>query len=176
MGRELDYNREFKVSYGPACRITVNGQAMGYSGTDAYRIYGATDDNKKYSFGVTQSGKMEINSDVSIEIVAGEENGKKGEDIVITSRNGNVSIVADKNGCIKIKGAHIAIEAAEDLEITAGNDMILTATKILLDGNTVSSDAIDGNLAPEGKTFLEKAFEGTFVGNDVLKDKLKQDC
>ena len=44
-----------------------------------------------------------------------------------------------------------------------------TATKILLDGNTVSSDAIDGNLAPDGKTFLEKAFEGTFVGNDVLE-------
>jgi len=176
MAREKDHNKEFVSIYGPTCRVTVNGQTMGYTGTDIYRLYGATEDNNKFSFGVSQSGKMEINSDVSIEIVAGENNGKKGEDILISSRNGNISIVADKNGCIKIKGAHIAIEAAEDLEITAGNDMILTATKILLDGSTVSSDAIDGNLAPEGKTFLEKAFEGTFVGDDVLKDKLKQDC
>jgi len=176
MGRELDYNREFKVSYGPSCRVTVNGQTMGYNGTDAYRVYGATEDNKKFSFGVTQSGKMQINSDISIEIVAGEENGKRGEDIVINSRNGNISIVADKNGCIKIKGANIAIEASEDLEITAGNEMILSATKILLDANSVSSDAIDGNLAPDGETFLEKAFEGSFVGNDVLKNKLKEDC
>jgi len=51
----------------------------------------------------------------------------------------------------------------------------LTATKILLDGNSVSAEAIDGNLAPEGKTFLERAFDGTFVGVDVLKNLLKGD-
>ena len=175
MGRELDYNREFKVSYGPACRITVNGQAMGYSGTDAYRIYGATDDNKKYSFGVTQSGKMEINSDVSIEIVAGEENGKKGEDIVINSRNGNIDIVASANGCIKIRcGGSIAFEST-DVSFVC-NEFKVNGNKIVLDGNTVQSRAIDGNLAPPGETFIEKAFDGTFVGEDVIQNTLKQDC
>jgi len=171
-----DYNKEFKVTYGPTCRVTVNGQTMGYSGTDVYRLYGATDDNKKFSIGVSQSGKMEINSDVSIDIVAGEENSNKGEDILIHSRRGNISITADRNGCIKIRGTHIAIEASGDMELTAGNEMRLEATKIILDGNTAQVEAIDGNLAEEGKTFLEKAFEGTFVGNDVLKNKLKEDC
>jgi len=175
MAREKDYNREFKVSYGPACRITVNGQAMGYSGTDAYRIYGATDDNKKYSFGVTQSGKMEINSDVSIEIVAGEENGKKGEDIVINSRNGNIDIVASANGCIKIRcGGSIAFEST-DVSFVC-NEFKVNGNKIVLDGNTVQSRAIDGNLAPPGETFIEKAFDGTFVGEDVIQNTLKQDC
>jgi len=175
MAREKDYNREFKVSYGPACRVTVNGQSMGYSGTDAYRIYGATDDNKKYSFGVTQSGKMEINSDVSIEIVAGEENGKKGEDIVINSRNGNIDIVASANGCIKIRcGGSIAFEST-DVSFVC-NEFKVNGNKIVLDGNTVQSRAIDGNLAPPGETFIEKAFDGTFVGEDVIQNTLKQDC
>ena len=77
MAREKDHNKEFVSIYGPTCRVTVNGQTMGYTGTDIYRLYGATEDNNKFSFGVSQSGKMEINSDVSIEIVAGENNGKK---------------------------------------------------------------------------------------------------
>ena len=175
MAREQDYNREFKVSYGPACRVTVNGQSMGYSGTDAYRIYGATDDNKKYSFGVTQSGKMEINSDLAIEIVAGEENGKKGEDIIINSRNGNIDIVASANGCIKIRcGGSIAFEST-DVSFVC-NEFKVNGNKIVLDGNTVQSRAIDGNLAPPGETFIEKAFDGTFVGEDVIQKTLKQDC
>ena len=175
MAREQDYNREFKVSYGPACRVTVNGQSMGYSGTDAYRIYGATDDNKKYSFGVTQSGKMEINSDLAIEIVAGEENGKKGEDIIINSRNGNIDIVASANGCIKIRcGGSIAFEST-DVSFVC-NEFKVNGNKIVLDGNTVQSRAIDGNLAPPGETFIEKAFDGTFVGEDVIQNTLKQDC
>jgi hypothetical protein len=175
MAREKDYNREFKVSYGPACRVTVNGQSMGYSGTDAYRIYGATDDDKKYSFGVSQSGKMEINSDVSIEIVAGEENGKKGEDIIINSRNGNIDIVASANGCIKIKcGGSIAFEST-DVSFVC-KEFKVNGNKIVLDANTVESRAIDGNLAPPGETFIEKAFEGTFVGEDVIQNTLKQDC
>ena len=74
MATKKDYNKEFKVSYGPSCRVTVNGQTMGYTGTDVYRLYGATDDDKKFSIGVTQSGKMEINCDMSIEMIAGEEN------------------------------------------------------------------------------------------------------
>ena len=175
MAREKDHNKEFVSIYGPTCRVTVNGQTMGYTGTDIYRLYGATEDNKRFSFGVTQSGKMEINSDVSIEIVAGEENGKKGEDIIINSRNGNVNIVASANGCIKIKcGGSIAFEST-DVSFVC-KEFKVNGNKIVLDANTVQSRAIDGNLAPPGETFLEKAFEGTFVGDDVLKDKLKQDC
>ena len=175
MTKEKDYNKEFKVVYGPSCRVTVNGQTMGYTGTDVYRLYGATDDNKKFSFGVTQAGKMEINSDVSIEIIAGEENSNKGEDILIHSRRGNISITADRNGCIKISGTHIAIEASGDMEISAGNELKLEATKIILDSNTAQIEAIDGNLASEGDTFIEKATEGLQgIGGDIIKGIVKK--
>ena len=175
MATQKDYNKEFKVVYGPSCRVTVNGQTMGYSGTDVYRLYGATEDNKKFSFGVTQSGKMEINSDISIEIIAGEENANKGEDILIHSRRGNISIVADRNGCIKIKGTHIAIEATGDMEISAGNELKLEATKLIIDSNTAQVEAIDGNLAAEGDTLIEKATEGLQgIGGDIIKGIVKK--
>ena len=51
MARETDYNKRFLETYGPTCRVTVNGQTMGVSGTDVYRLYGATDDHKQFSFG-----------------------------------------------------------------------------------------------------------------------------
>ena len=175
MATQKDYNKEFKVVYGPSCRVTVNGQTMGYSGTDVYRLYGATEDNKKFSFGVTQSGKMEINSDISIEIIAGEENANKGEDILIHSRRGNISIVADRNGCIKIKGTHIAIEATGDMEISAGNELKLEATKLIIDSNTAQVEAIDGNLAAEGDTLIEKATEGLQgIGGDIIRGIVKK--
>ena len=154
-----DYNREFQVSYGPNCRVTVNGQSVGLTGLDIYRLYGATEDNKKFSFGVTQSGKMEINSDISIEIIAGEENANKGEDILIHSRRGNISITADRNGCIKISGSNVAISASGDMEISAGNELRLEATKLIIDSNTAQCEAIDGNIAGPGKTLIERATE-----------------
>jgi hypothetical protein len=175
MTTKKDYNKEFKVTYGPSCRVTVNGQTMGYTGTDVYRLYGATDDNKKFSFGVTQSGKMEINSDMSIEMIAGEENSNKGEDILIHSRRGNISITADRNGCIKISGTHIAIEASGDMEISAGNELKLEATKLIIDANSAQCEAMDGNLAAEGDTFIEKATEGLQgIGGDIVRGIVKR--
>ena len=164
-----DYNREFQVSYGPNCRVTVNGQSVGLTGLDIYRLYGATDDNKKFSFGVTQSGRMEINSDISIEIIAGEENANKGEDILIHSRRGNISITADRNGCIKISGSNVAISASGDMEISAGNELRLEATKLIIDSNTAQCEAIDGNIAGPGKTLIEVATKGLngIAGNVV---------
>lgn len=175
MATKKDYNKEFKVIYGPSCRVTVNGQTMGYSGTDVYRLYGATEDNKKFSFGVTQSGKMEINSDMSIEMIAGEENANKGEDILIHSRRGNISITADRNGCIKISGTHIVIAATGDMEISAGNELKLEATKLIIDSNSAQCEAIDGNLAAEGNTFIEQATEGVqAIGATLIKGILKR--
>jgi hypothetical protein len=164
-----DYNREFQVSYGPNCRVTVNGQSVGLTGLDIYRLYGATEDNKKFSFGITQSGKMEINSDISIEIIAGEENANKGEDILIHSRRGNISITADRNGCIKISGSNVAISASGDMEISAGNELRLEATKLIIDSNTAQCEAIDGNIAGPGKTLIEVATKGLngIAGNVV---------
>ena len=170
-----DYNKEFQVSYGPTCRVTVNGQSMGLTGLDVYRLYGATEDNKKFSFGVTQSGKMEINSDISIEIIAGEENANKGEDILIHSRRGNISITADRNGCIKISGSNVAISASGDMEISAGNELRLEATKLIIDSNTAQCEAIDGNIAGPGRTLIEVATSGLQgIGGNVIRSIVRK--
>ena len=175
MAASKDYNRQHTVSYGPSCRVTVNGQDMGLGGFDVYRLYGATKNDDKFNIGINDAGLLKIESDIAIQISAGEKNGKKGEDIIINSRNGNIDIVASANGCIKIRcGGSIAFEST-DVSFVC-NEFKVNGNKIVLDGNTVQSRAIDGNLAPPGETFIEKAFDGTFVGEDVIQNTLKQDC
>ena len=176
MGRETNSNKTFVDSYGPSCRVTMGDQQMGLGGMDVYRVYGVTEDNKKFSFGLNQSGNVELNSDVSISIIAGEENQSKGEDILIHSRRGNISITCDRNGNVKIKGGNVTIEADGDMDIIAGQEIRMKADAIIMESNTATAEAINGNLAPEGKTFLDKALEGTFVGNDVIKNNLKKGC
>ena len=113
----------FVESYGPSFRLDANNPQMGCGGEDVYRLYGITKDNKKASFGVDQSGKLKLNSDMSVEIVAGEMAGDKGEDILVHSRRGNVTITADRNGAIKIMGSNITIESTGDMDIKAANQL-----------------------------------------------------
>ena len=173
---QVDWYKRFVESWGPDFRIEVSNPQMGYSGEDVYRLYGSTKDNNKGSIGLSQSGKLNINSDVSIEIVAGEKNGSKGEDIIIHSRRGNVSITCERTGAIKIQGHEITIESQGDLNLSATKEIRMKGDAIIMEANTATAEAINGNLAPEGKTFLDKALEGTFVGNDVIKNNLKRGC
>jgi len=61
------------------------------------------------------------------------------------------------------------------MEISAGNELKLEATKIILDSNTAQVEAIDGNLASEGDTFIEKATEGLQgIGGDIIRGIVKK--
>lgn len=154
----------FVESYGPTFRIDIGNPQMGYGGEDVYRMYGITKDNKKASIGLDQSGKLKINSDVSIEMVAGEMAGNKGEDILIHSRRGNVTITADRNGTIRIMGSNIAIESTGDLDIKAANELNVDAHKLNLNVNGADAQGMSGNMIPFEKQFITRVFKGITVG------------
>ena len=164
-----NWYRRFVESYGPTFRIDINNPQMGYGGADVYTMYGVTDQDKKSSISFDQNGKLKINSDISIEIVAGEKAGDKSEDILIHSRRGNVTITADRNGAIKISGANITVEASGDLNLSAGNDVVVNAGNIFrVEGNGAELNALTGNLTPPELTFLFQVFQGSFVGADII--------
>lgn len=169
------YSR-FVESYGPSFRVDVNNPQMGYGGEDVYRLYGITKDNKKFSVGTDQNCKLKLNSDVSIEICAGEEGQDKGEDIAIISRRGNISLTACRNGTIKIKGSHIILDSDGDLDIKAENEVNISGTNINLNPK-VGADVqgLDGNLVPVEKQFTMRVFRGITIGGvgvDVLMTAL----
>ena len=171
-----DWYARFVESYGPTFRIDINNPQMGYGGADVYRMYGVTKDNKKSSIGLDQNGKLKINSDASIEIVAGEEGQDKGEDILLHSRRGNVTITTSRNGTVRVSGAHIIVDSAGDLTLQASNEINLNGSKINLNPKVGAEiQGLTGNLVPVEKQLLMRVFSGITIGGvgvDVLMTAL----
>ena len=71
--RKQNWNERFFKSFGPRFRIDVANPIMGLGGSDVFRMYGATKQGNKFSLGMNESGRVEMNSDVSIDIIAGQK-------------------------------------------------------------------------------------------------------
>lgn len=159
-----NWQRRKYTSFSPHFRIDTGNPQMGLNGTDVYNLYGVTDERDVSLVGMTFGGMFHIYNDQSIEIIGGQKSSSTGVDIIITGKNGDVWITAEKNGQVRIRGANITIDADENLTLKAGNNIKIEAeNKIDLKGNISNCDALAGNLAPEQATFMFNTFDGTYV-------------
>jgi len=158
------------TSFGPKFRLDMNNPQMGCNGTDVYNLYGVTNNNDVQVTGLTEGGSYRIYNDRSIEIIAGQKSESNGVDIIISGRNGDVCITAEKNGRVRIRAQNIMIDADEDVDIKAGRNIILESGsgRVLIKANKADCDSLDGNLAPKGTSFGEIVFAGTYVGSDII--------
>ena len=158
------------TSFGPKFRIDMNNPQMGCNGTEVYNLYAVTNNNDVSLTGLTEGGNYRIYNDRSIEIIAGQSSESNGVDIIISGRNGDVCITAEKNGRVRIRAQNIMIDADEDVDIKAGRNITLDSGsgRILLKGNKADCDALTGNLTPKNTNWGAQVFAGTFVGSDVL--------
>lgn len=159
------------MSFNPNFRIDSANPQMGFSGTDVYKIYGATTDLQS-SISLTTGGLFSIKNDRTIEIIAGEKNEGKSIDVVIIGKNGDVCITADRTGMVRIKGNNIMLDADQDIHLKAGRsiNMMSGSGRILMKGNKIDATATTGSLINSmGQGFLTRVFEGSFVGADVIK-------
>ena len=174
--KKQNWYERFVESYGPNFRIEINNPTMGYGGPDVYRMYGITHkEGCGASIGLDEAGLLKINSDRSIEIVAGERNEADGIDIVIQSRKGNVEIDSD-GASIRISGKHIILSSDGDLTLDAKGDLNLNGNHINLNPK-VGADiqGLSGNLVPPEKQLLMRVFRGITIGGvgvDVLMTAL----
>ena len=113
------------VSFGPKFRLDMNNPTMGLNGTDVYNFYAVTDNNDVCLTGLTEGGTYHIYNDRSIELIAGQKSESNGVDIIITGRNGDICITAEKNGRVRIRAQNIMIDADEDVDIKAGRNITL---------------------------------------------------
>jgi hypothetical protein len=161
-------------SLGPKFRIDLNNPQMGGNGTNVYSFYGVTDNKDVCLSELSEGGTYRILNDNSIELHAGEKNVEGGIDIVISAKNGDITITAMKNGQVRIKGANVMIQADEDIDLKAGRNITLKSGsgRILLDGNKADVNALAGNLIESTTgSFVMRVFEGSFVGIDFLKSE-----
>lgn len=156
------------ISYNPKVREEICNPSFGYLGVSNYFLYAVSDKQLKTSIDFTDSGKALINSDDSIEIVAGERSGDKDENILLHARRGNISITADRTGNVRISGNNVVIESNGDLEYVTGGDFIVDAANMRLQGNSIDADALTGSLVPPTKQFLFKVFANSFVGGGTI--------
>jgi len=159
------------TSFGPKFRIDMNNPQMGCNGTDVYNLYAVTNNNDVALTGLSEGGMYRIYNDRSIEIIAGQKSESNGVDIIISGRNGDVCITAEKNGRVRIRAQNIMIDADEDVDIKAGRNITLDAGsgRVLLKGNKLDASGLTGNLVPEGTSFGELVFADTFVGQDIVQ-------
>lgn len=158
------------TSFGPKFRIDMNNPQMGCNGTEVYNLYAVTNNNDVCLTGLTEGGNYRIYNDRSIEIIAGQKSESNGVDIIISGRNGDVCITAEKNGRVRIRAQNIMIDADEDVDIKAGRNITLDSGsgRILLKANKADCDSLTGNLTPKNTNWGARVFAGTFVGSDVL--------
>lgn len=165
-----NWQRRKYSSYSPYFRIDTGNPQMGLNGSEIYDLYSLSDNGDISLIGASQGGMLHIYNDQTIEIIAGQKSTTTGVDIVITGKNGDVWITAEKNGQIRIRGSNIVVDADENLTLRAGNNILLDAgNRIDLNSNILNSDSIEGNLAPYSATFGYRTFVGTYVGSDTVR-------
>ena len=167
-----EYNWEGRsiFSLGPKFRIDAANPQMGFNGSDVYDIYGVSDSNEVSLIGMTEGGLLRIYNDRCLEIVAGNKNSESpGVDIVITGRNGDICITAERNGKVRIKAQNIMIEADEDIDMKAGRNINLNSGsgRILMNANKIDKNALTGNAIPD--PFGQKVFSGSFVSGSLIQ-------
>ena len=139
---------------------------MGGGGSDVFRMYGNTRKGDKFSFGMNESGTVELNADQRIDIIAGAKNESRSTDIVIHSRSGTIDINVAQNGKVKIRGNNIELDAAESITFNARSIRMEGADEISLQAPKVWSRGKKGNLVP--KTWMQSITAGSFIGADSI--------
>ena len=164
--RKQNWNERFIKSFGPRFRIDVANPIMGLGGSDVFRMYGATKQGNKFSLGMNESGRVEMNSDVSIDIIAGQKNDAKSTDIFIHSRSGTIDINVAQNGKVRVRGNNVEIDASESITMNARSIRLEGSDEISLQAPKVWSRGRKGNLVP--KTFMQSVAFGSFIGADSI--------
>ena len=164
--RYQNWNERFLKSFGPRFRIDVCNPVMGSGGSDVCRMYGNTKKGDKFSFGMNESGTVELNADQRIDIIAGAKNDSRSTDIVIHSRSGTIDINVAQNGKVKIRGNNIELDASESITFNARSIRMEGADEISLQAPKVWSRGKKGNLVP--KTWMQSVTAGSYIGADSI--------
>ena len=126
--------------------------------------------NQTGIWGMTEDGQMNIFNDDCITITGGVTK-DGGTCLNLIGKNGDVTITAERNGDILIKGSNILIDADENINIMSKKNVTISGkSSIFFDTPNLATNALTGNLAPRDVTFGGLVFRGTKVGGPAISD------
>ena len=170
--RKQNWYKRFKKSFGPGLYVETDNPTEGVGGKDAFRLFSSTNKGEKFTLGMKGDGKVQMNADVSIEMVAGAKNNPKGTDILIHSRNGTIDIAVNKNGAVRIRGDNIQLNASNLIKLSSREIRMEASDEISLQAPKVWSRGKKGNLVP--KTWMQGITAGSFIGADSIGSFLEK--
>jgi len=149
--------------------IETGNPTVGFGGGTVFQQI--TEQNNQTSvWSITEDGQMNLFNDDCITIVGGVTK-DGGTCLNIVGKNGDVTITAERNGDIKIKGSNIIIDADENINILSKKNVTIQGkNSIFFDTPNLATNALTGNLAPRDVTFGGLVFRGTKVGGNAISD------
>ena len=153
----------------PVFKFQTGNPTYGYGGGTVFSQQ-MEQNNQTAHVGMTEDGQYNMFVDDTLTISGG--NTKEGGICVnIVGKNGDVTITAENNGDIKIKGKNILIDADENLNISSKKNVTISGkSSIFFDTPNLATNAMTGNLAPRDVTFGGLTFRGTKVGGNAISD------
>ena len=153
----------------PNFKIQTGNPTVGFGGASVFQQI--TEQNNQTSvWSITEDGQMNLFNDDCITIVGGVTK-DGGTCLNIVGKNGDVTITAERNGDIKIKGSNILIDADENINISSRKNVTIKGSNsIFFDTPNLNTNALTGNLAPRDVTFGGLVFRGTKVGSNAISD------
>ena len=170
--RKKNWYKRFIKSFGPGLFMETGNPTVGDGGETAFRLFSSTKKGEKFNLGMNENGKVSMNADVSIEMVAGAKNNPKGTDILIHSRNGTIDIAVNKNGAVRIRGDNVTLQASNQIKLSSRSIRMEAADEISLQAPKVWSRGKKGNLVP--KTWMQSVTFGSYIGADSISGFLEK--
>ena len=158
-----DFNRNTN------CIVESGNPTVGFGGGTVFQRVTEQNDQTT-SCSITEDGQYNLFVDDTITLVGGATK-DGGTCFNIVGKNGDVTITAERNGDIKIKGSNILIDADDNINITSRKSVTIKGSNsIFFDTPNLNTNAMTGNLAPRSVTFGGLVFRGTKVGANAISD------
>ena len=159
----------WEYNYTTNCIVETGNQTVGFGGGTVFQR--VTEQNDQTTVcAITEDGQYNLFVDDTITLVGGVTK-DGGTCFNIVGKNGDVTITAERNGDIKIKGSNILIDADENINITSKKNVTIKGSNsIYFDTPNLNTNAMTGNLAPRSVTFGGLVFRGTKVGSNAISD------
>jgi len=155
------YTKKFGYQFGQF----ITNPAVHLAGPNVFTQYSYTKkEGKKYSIQHGENGRVEMNNDRSIDIIAGAD----GEDanILVHNRNGTIDISVGENGEVRINAQNVTFHADNVMKLEGKKVQVEATDEFSLQAPFAHSSGHRGNLVP--LSFLDVATSGQFVGPDII--------
>ena len=155
------YTKKYGYQFGQFITNPTNHLA----GQNVFTQYSYTKkEGKKYSIQHGENGRVEMNNDRSIDIIAGADGDTA--NILVHNRNGTIDISVGENGEVRINAQNVTFHADNIMKLEGKKVQVEATDEFSLQAPFAHSSGHRGNLVP--LSFLDVATSGQFVGPDII--------